>query len=310
MAGGHGAASRTSSRDARAPARPSRAPGVRGLRDRRARLPRAGVLRLRAPGSGPRGPRPGGGDPGGHPRAERRALPSSAGGSARLTDARLRRDRPGDRGCARPPVARRGDQRLRALRPASAGRRCGAGRRWGVAGVDVAQARRTAVVDGAAPRAHRRRGALRRVLDRPPRQHGDRRHRAAQRARAGRRPGEAVRRGDAPDTRRPRARRLVRAVTEPRRDHHVPARLVHPAGAHARGARLRRPAGRPARLRRERGRPQRLRLGVDPGHRRRGGVAAPPAGRAAAAHRRSRPLGGRRADARGRRRQLRSQARW
>ena len=83
-------------------------------------------------------------------------------------------------------------------------------------------------------------------------------------------PRPAPRGRDADDAGRPEAECVVRAVAEPRRDRHLPARLDRGAGAHAGEARLRRAHGRSARLRRERGRPQRLRLGVGGGHRRGG----------------------------------------
>jgi len=126
--------------------------GRRGLRDRRARLPRARVLRLRAPGVDRVDHRPGGGDP-----AAILALSASSTlvcrGPACLTDARLRRDRSGDRGVHVRGCASR-DQRLRALRPAPAA----AGAVLVVLGVWLAWTSRKRggpLCGRAAPRAHR-----------------------------------------------------------------------------------------------------------------------------------------------------------
>ena len=261
---------------------------------------RPGVLAL--------GPPPRGASAGGHPRALRGPLAAPAGRPPCLPRAPLRRVRARHRPRLRRPAARRGCMPARRSpaccrsRPAPCSfvlglwllwvsRKRGGTLWWTLA--------RRALLAG--------RGAVRRLLGRAAGQHGHHRHRAPERAGQGRRPRASPREGHAHHARRSRAERLVRAVAEPRRHRHLPAPVDDRAGAHAGEERLRRAAGRPARLRRQSGRPQRLRLGVDQGHRRRRGVAAPPSGRAAAAHRRSRPLDGRRADARGRRPQPRPQ---
>ncbi len=245
--------------------------------------------------------------PGGHPRPQRGAVPAPAGRPARLPRALLRRDRSRHRRRAGRPSERRGRQRLRRLRPAAARGRRGAHRHGHLAGADLAQTRRAAVVDHPPPRAHRARGPVPRVLGRPARQPGHRRDGTAESGDQDRGPRAPSREGDADHPGRAEARRLVRALAQPRGDRHVPARLDHPSGADAGEGGLRRAPGGPARLRHERGRPQRLRLGLDARRRRRRGVAAPPSRRAAAAHRRPRPLDGRRGDDRGRRPQPRPQ---